>query len=108
MDRSPATQIVVVGDADFALDQFVQQYPQNLTFMENTVDWCTMGDLLIGIRSRAGAIRPLKPMSDGVRTAVKFGNLLGVPLLVIVGGLVWSGVRRQRRRLLDRFREVAP
>lgn len=107
LDRSPETQVLVVGDADFALDQFVQQYPQNLTFMENAVDWCTMGDLLIGIRSRTGAIRPLKPMSDGTRTAVKFANLLGVPILVIVGGLMWFGVRRQRRTLLERFREVS-
>lgn len=107
IDRSPETQVLVVGDADFALDQFVQQYPQNLTFMENAVDWCTMGDLLIGIRSRAGAIRPLKPLPDGARTAIKFANILGMPLVVILGGLAWFGLRRRRRQLLERFREVA-
>ena len=104
---SPATQILVAGDADFATDQFAQQYPQNLTFMENAVDWCTMGDALIGIRSRAGAIRPLKPLSDGARTAVKFANLLGVPLLVVLGGLGWLAFRRRTRSHLERFREVA-
>ena len=88
------------------MDQFAQQYPQNLTFMENAVDWCTMGDVLIGIRSRAGAVRPLRPLSDGARTAVKFANLLGVPLLVVMGGLGWLAFRRRTRRALERFREV--
>lgn len=104
---SPATQIVVVGDADFAMDQFVGQYQQNLTFLQNAVDWCTMGDQLIAIRARGGAIRPVKPVSDGTRGLIKVLNLVAVPLLVAGYGLFRWWMRRRSLRFLERYREVA-
>jgi ABC-2 type transport system permease protein len=105
--KSPETQIVVVGDADFAMDQFASQYTQNMSFAQNAVDWCTMGDQLIAIRSRGGAIRPLKPMSDGTKSAIKLANMVLVPLLVVAFGLLRWTMRRRSRRLLERYREAA-
>jgi hypothetical protein len=38
-------------------------------------------------------------LSDGVRTAVKFGNALGLPLLLAVFGLVRWRLRESRRAM---------
>jgi gliding-associated putative ABC transporter substrate-binding component GldG len=107
IDESPPTQVVIVSDADFVTDQFASQYPQNLTFFQNTVDWCTMGEELISIRSKGGAIRPLKPVSDGTRGAVKLANTIVVPALVVGFGLVRWASRRRSRTILEKYREVA-
>ncbi len=107
IDQSPPTQIVVVGDADFVSDQFVQQYPQNLAFVHNAVDWCTMGEQLIAIRSRAGGVRPLKPVSDGARSAIKLVNMILVPLLVVLFGIGRWYLRRRSRGFLDKYRSAA-
>lgn len=107
IDRSPPTQIVVVADADFALDQFVGQYPENRTFLMNLVDWCTMGDQLIAIRSRGETNRPLRPVSDSARATIKFANMLGMPLLVIAFGLLRWSLRRRSRAQLERYREAS-
>jgi ABC-2 type transport system permease protein len=103
-DASLPTQVVVVADGDLAMDQFASQYPENQAFLMNVVDWLTLGDQLIAVRSRGNLVRPLKPVSDGARSAIKFANLLGVPLLVGAFGVVrWMNRRRGAGRL-ERYR----
>ncbi|HEX7880866.1 MAG TPA: Gldg family protein [Candidatus Eisenbacteria bacterium] len=104
VDRSPSTQIIVVADADFASDQFTSQYPENLTFFLNAVDWCTLGDQLIAIRSRANFSRPLKPVPDNARGPIKLANMLVMPLLVGAWGLFRWYNRRRAQNMAARYR----
>jgi len=104
LDRSPATQVIVVADADFATDQFAGQYPENLTFFLNAVDWCTLGDQLIAIRSRSNFSRPLKPVSDNARAPIKLANMLVMPLLVGAWGLFRWYNRRRNQSFAARYR----
>jgi ABC-2 type transport system permease protein len=104
VDRSPNTQVVVVSDADFAMDQFAGQYPENMTFFLNTVDWCTLGDQLIAIRSRANFSRPLKPVPDNARGPIKLANMLVMPFLVGAYGLFRWYNRRRAQNMAARYR----
>ncbi len=93
--ESTDTRLVVVGNALFATDQFLGQFPENSVFLLNAVDWMTLGDRLISIRSRGATDRPLKTISDGGKSTLKVVGILGAPLLVIAYGLVRFGLRRK-------------
>ena len=69
----------------------------------NTVDWLTLGNDLIGIRSRGITTRPLQEVSEGVKSAVKFVNIFAIPILVIVYGLIRVYARRRARKIYEAY-----
>ncbi|MCK4304254.1 MAG: GldG family protein [Candidatus Eisenbacteria sp.] len=92
---SPETQVLVIGNAQFVTDQFLAQFAENRVFLQNAVDWLTLGDQLISIRSRGATSRPLKQISDAAKSTVKLIGILGAPLLVIAFGLIRLTIRRR-------------
>ena len=103
LTSSPETQIVVVGSSAFILDDFLPQFPSGGIFFLNTVDWLTMGEDLIGIRSRGLTDRPLKDVTEGVKSTVKFVNVFAIPILVIVYGLIRVYARRRARKVHEAY-----
>ena len=97
MTESPETRLVVVGDADFIVDKNLRGN-DNLAFMLNTVDWLSQDEALISIRSKQVTARPLKEISRGAKQFVKYGNIFGLPVLVIVVGVLRWQIRKQVRR----------
>jgi ABC-2 type transport system permease protein len=97
-------RMIVVDDANFVEGQFLQNNPQNLTFVANAVDWLAQDESLIRIRSKDRTPPSLVFASDLGRNALKWGNLVGMPLLFILGGLLW--VTGRRRRAEARWKEV--
>jgi len=91
-------RLVVVGDADFLNQNFVQANPQNLAFAANAVDWLAQSDALISIRSKDRTPPPLVFQSAAARNLLKWGNLVGVPLLFVLLGLFRVGTRVARSR----------
>lgn len=89
-------RLVVVGDADFLDDQFVQANPQNAIFAANAIDWLAQDEALIRIRSKERTPPPLVFESDFQRNLLKWGNLIGVPLLFV--GIGAGRVVQRRRR----------
>jgi len=98
IERSPETRIIVAGTSRFITEDFPDEFVGNRTFFLNAVDWLTIGDELIGIRSREAGERPLQLLSESAKLIVRTLNLLAVPLLVIAFGLVYFVLRRQRRQ----------
>lgn len=99
LELSPETQVVVIGCPRVAEDMFLGQFPSNAVFLANVVDWMTLGNDLIAIRSRGAAMRPLREVEDGKRNLLKTAAILGVPVLVVIGGLARLRWRKVRRRL---------
>jgi ABC-2 type transport system permease protein len=97
--ESPETKIIVAGNSRFIEENFVAQFDGNRTFFLNAIDWFTIGDALIGIRSRESGESPLHVISDQAKAVVRFANLICVPLLLIIFGLVQFSMRRRRKRL---------
>jgi ABC-type uncharacterized transport system involved in gliding motility auxiliary subunit len=97
-------RLVVVADASFIEPQFVQANPGNLSFLANTIDWLAQEEALIRIRSKDRTPPNLVFESDVSRNVLKWGNLVGVPLLfVLLGALRVTG---RRRRAEARWIEV--
>ena len=95
--ESAQTQIVVVGTAQF----LTQMRPDGINFFLNTVDWLTLGDTLIGIRSHAITDRPLREASEIEKNFIKYLCIVGVSCLVIIFGLVRYALKRRAKRIVE-------
>lgn len=99
------TQILVVGNTRFAEDRrcYQQTYGglavgDNGKLLLNAIDWMTMGEELITIRTRQVEARPLKELSDSQRTAYRFLGTFGISLIVVILGILRIFIKRAKRR----------
>jgi len=99
--ESPETRILVVGNAQFVNDSFLGQFPANSVFILNAIDWMTIGDQLISIRSRGATDRALAQISDGAKSRIKLICILGTPLVVVLAGIARFGMRRRASSALE-------
>jgi len=97
LTESIDNRLIVVGDGDFIRDDY-RMNQSSVTFFLNIVDWLAQDEDLIAIRSKSITDRPLKELSPGTRKAVKYLNVLGTPLLVVLAGLIHWRTRRSRKR----------
>ncbi len=89
-------RVVVIGNNDFLSDGAVQRWPGGFVFALNAVDWLAQDEALIAIRSKNRQPPSLAFESDTLRDFVKWGNIVGVPLLLVFVGALRL-VRRRRR-----------
>jgi ABC-type uncharacterized transport system involved in gliding motility auxiliary subunit/ABC-type transport system involved in multi-copper enzyme maturation permease subunit len=106
VDGDGGGRMIVVGDASFLEPQFVGANQQNVLFATNAIDWLAQDESLIRIRSKTRTPPALAFTSDWSRNAMKWGNLLGVPLLFILFGIF--RVTGRRRRAEARWKEALP
>ena len=95
------TQIIVVGNSEFPANNFIAQFPSNAIFFLNMIDWLTLGDQLINIRSRGITDRPLEETTEKEKNRIKFLNIWGVVILVILFGIAKYLIRKNRKRRLQ-------
>ena len=99
ISESAQTQIIVIGTAQF----LTQMRPDGINFFLNTVDWLTFGDALIGIRSQAITNRPLRDVSEIEKNLIKYLCIVGIPLLVVIFGLVRYFLKNRAKRMVEAF-----
>lgn len=89
-------RIIVIGDSDFAQNNFINQFGENLIFFQNLVDSLSLDEDLINIRSKGIAERQIKELSENEKILVRYINVFGVTVLVIIFGMVRYYLRRRR------------
>ncbi|MBI2459166.1 MAG: GldG family protein [Parcubacteria group bacterium] len=87
--------LILVGDSDFIRDNFLRNYPDNLVFFQNIIDGLSLGNDLISIRAKGVTERPLKEISEAVKTAIRYSNIFGLTVIVLLFGLVRYFLRRK-------------
>lgn len=89
--------LVVVGDSDFLTQQ--NAAPGNIAWLLNVVDWLTLDENLISIRSRSLVDRTIKndKLAEGksYSNMIRLINILLMPILLIIIGLVIYFKRRE-------------
>ena len=65
-----------------------------MIFFQNAIDWLAQDEALISIRSKDRAPPQFLWENDFTRDAVKYGNLVGVPILFILFGVFRLARRR--------------
>ena len=79
--------------------------PGNIEFGLNMIDWLVQDDALLAIRAKKVEPRSLRPTPEGIRPWIKYGNMIGPVLLVMLFGLVrWR--RRKNRQIVYVKRET--
>lgn len=96
--ESKETKLIVVGNSRFITENFPAEFDGNRVFFQNIIDWVTVGDALIGIRSRESTDRPLRVISEQAKAAIRFINILGVSILAGLFGLGRFYLRRRRKK----------
>ena len=97
--ESSDTQIIVVGTGGI----LSQLNPHGVKFFLNCVDWLTLGDALIGIRSHSITSRPLTEVSGLTKNFFKYFCTIGIPLLVVIIGLIRYLLKRRVKRLVGSY-----
>ncbi len=94
--ESPDTRILVIGDGTFTLDNFSD--PSNTVFFADAMDWLIQDESLISIRGRGVMDKPIAELEPWEKTTIKYMNMIGVPLLMLLFGLLRWSMRRARRK----------
>jgi gliding-associated putative ABC transporter substrate-binding component GldG len=100
LQSSPETRILLVGDGDFARDQFLGNR-DNLSFLANMIDYLVDDAGLITIRTKDVSMPPLATVSDGTKRMVKYATLVLPPLLVLGYGLIRWRMRLSRKKAME-------
>jgi ABC-type uncharacterized transport system involved in gliding motility auxiliary subunit len=97
-------KLVLIGDSDFISDdylrmaRFVPAYQSNILLFLNALDDMAQDAALSSVRAKGVAAKPLTVGSDATPALITYGNVVGVPLLFILFGVVRWRVRNARRR----------
>ena len=98
--KTGTSRLIVVGDSDFVKDSFARNNSNNLIFFQNLVDSLSLDEDLINIRSKGITDRPIKELSDGGKSAVRYLNIFGLTVVVVLFGMLRYYMRR-RSRFMD-------
>jgi len=98
---SPKTRVVLVGDGDFARDQFSGGSRENMAFLADMVDYLIDDTGLITIRTKEASMPPLEQLEDGTKKIVKYANLVIPPLLVLGYGVLRWRMRKARKKAME-------
>jgi gliding-associated putative ABC transporter substrate-binding component GldG len=90
-------RIIVVGEGNFPQDPYLSG-GSSVNFFMNAVDWLAQDEDLIQIRTKDIVARPLAEVSSGTKQFVKYANILGPSLLVILLGIARWMIRRGRKQ----------
>jgi hypothetical protein len=90
-----AYRLVVLGDSEWLTDSVLPRAQENVALGLNLVDWLAQEDTLAEVRSKAVSSRDLLFTSTTHKETARWANIVIVPLLIVVAGLV-SSFRRRR------------
>lgn len=93
--------IIVLASARSMTDNMFQQSRENAMFAANIVDTQLLGDALLNIRSAPVTSRPLKDLSEQQKSTWKWLNLAGVPVLLVLFGMLLGLLRTAQRRGIE-------
>ncbi|MBM4783844.1 MAG: GldG family protein [Archangiaceae bacterium] len=90
-------RVIVVGTSALFQDDFMQNRGNQVLAL-NIADWMLLDPALLAMRNRGLALPTLQAeLSDSTRNLVKFGNALGLPLLLALFGVVRWRMREASR-----------
>ncbi|RMG14080.1 MAG: ABC transporter permease [Deltaproteobacteria bacterium] len=88
-------RVVVVGTHLLLADEFMGA--PNAALVMNLMDWMLEDEALLAVRTRGLRARPLE-IEGGARSALKWGDAVGLPAVFVLFGLVRWRMREARRK----------
>lgn len=100
LKESQDTRILVLGSGYVALDDVADE--DNLVFLVNAIDWLVQDAEMIKIRNRGLIDRPIVELSPFARNLLRYVNVVGVPFVFVLFGILrwqWRKARLRHFRL---------
>lgn len=94
-------RLLVVGNSRFISDRYLIQFSQNLVFAMNAIDYLSLDDSLISIRSKTVIDRPLNELTIQQRSTMKWIGLFLMPLVVVLLGIARYIQRKRKTYVLS-------
>jgi ABC-2 type transport system permease protein len=107
-EQSPPAKIFVTASSAFLTDQLLDEEGQsgNAMFVLNVIDALNERESLAAMRSKAQSFNPLKETGPATRTIIKAVNIVGLPILVVLLGMViWMRRHARSKRIQMMFQE---
>jgi gliding motility-associatede transport system auxiliary component len=107
IENARQARLFVVGGADFLTNDFIDARRKDGLFQlsQNMVDWIAQDSALIEIRSKSTNAATIGKVSETHRQTVKYFNLIVLPCLVIIAGLVmWRRMEARRTWISAQFK----
>ncbi len=108
--RREATEtgaVLVVGSTNMIEPEILNQAPENFALLANTLEVLSSGQSLADIRTRSLANRPIKPLTDGQKLTLRYGNVAAGAAIAVITGVIALLVRRRRdARARRRYHQV--
>lgn len=102
-ESAKPVRLVVVGDSDFASDEYMQlvqhlrYFAAGAQLLYNAIGWTVEDEALIPLRGKTMDSRPLTVSSEGTLSAYRWVNVLGLPLLFCLFGVLRWRLRNTNR-----------
>ncbi len=90
-------KILLIGNSRFVTDHVLTEYPQNLKFLMNAIDYITLDDGMISIRSSVDINRSLILLSGNEKQIIRYIGIFFMPILIIIYGFLRFLKRKYRK-----------
>lgn len=94
------SQVVLFSDSHFVADNALQNDQSTFMLFLNTVDSLTLGDTLIGIRSKSIGSAVIRQMEQSEKTVLRYLGIFLVPVLITGYGVARLWLRRKEEKML--------
>jgi len=102
IEQGKPGRIFLIGTSDILRNQMVDKQggSPNSVFLLNVIDHLNNRDDIAVMRGKAQELNPLADTSPWAKTAVKVFNIAGLPVLVVLFGLVVWALRVSRKKAI--------
>ncbi|MEN8264485.1 MAG: Gldg family protein [Nitrospirota bacterium] len=105
LTKSKPAKIFLVGTSEILKDNIVDAEGKtpNAQFIMNMIDYLNgRGDIAV-MRSKTQRFNPLHDLTPASKTAIKTVNIAGLPVLVVIAGVIVWGRRSARKRMIQKI-----
>jgi hypothetical protein len=98
-------KIFLIGTSEILKDNVIdpEGNAPNSQFVMNVIDYLNGREDFAVMRSKTQRFNPLKDVAPAARTAIKTANIAGLPVLVVVAGIIVWGRRSARKRMIQKI-----
>jgi ABC-type uncharacterized transport system involved in gliding motility auxiliary subunit len=103
--KGKPAKIFLIGSSEILKDNVIDEEGKtpNAQFVMNVIDYLNGHEDVAVMRSKTQKFNPIADVSPAIRTSIKTANIAGLPLVVVVAGIIVWGRRAARKRMIQRI-----
>ena len=108
IDKGKSGKIFIIGTSDVLKNSVISPEGSNINaiFIMNLIDYLNGRENIAVMRGKTGNLNPLTIISAGVKSGIKYFNIIGLPVIVVLFGLlIWFIRHRRKIAIQEMFRK---